>query len=504
MIQQIKNKPIGYKAICEMLNLSTIPHYRESYVAMHGRGKSIIDNRYETHIYPKTYALKDDKDLLSNLEFALKHEGINLEIIKGLFFHLDAKTVAERVKQQPTGIYARKIWYLYEFLMQKKLDIPDSKKLKYINLLDEKQYYTSKGNKSSRQGINDNMLGNHQFCPFVRRTKKIEEYIQLKLDDEAKKIISQYDTVTIARASNYLYTKETMSSFEIEKERPDKTRAARFISILQKASTIKQISKKVLIELQNSIVDPRFLDVDYRKSQNYVGENITIYLPKIHYISPKPENVEELMQGLLDSLDEMEKSNLNPVIIASIISFGFVFIHPFEDGNGRIHRFLIHSTLSKNGFTPEDIIFPVSAIMLKNMYDYDSILESFSKPLLEILTNYTLSDEGVMSVNQDSKMYYQYLDYTYITEYLFQCIHEAIHKELETEIRFLLSYDKTKREIQNIVDLPDRKIDLIIKLVRQNRGHLSRKIQQDHFSQLSAEEIAKIVACINDNMTPIK
>ena len=78
------------------------------------------------------------------------------------------------------------------------------------------------------------------------------------------------------------------------------------------------------------------------------------------------------MQDLLLSLERMIDSAVNPVIIAAT-SFGFVYIHPFEDGNGRLHRFLIHYVLAGTSFTPSGIIFPVSAIMLateKNTIKY--------------------------------------------------------------------------------------------------------------------------------------
>ena len=132
---------VGYQAIYEQLKLTTLPHFRESYIAMQGRGKTMIENNHEIHIYPKTYALQNQQDLLENLEFALKHEGINLEIIKQLFLKINKDQITNHIKKQPTGIYSRKIWYLYEFLMQEKLKLPDCKKVKYIDLLDTKLYY---------------------------------------------------------------------------------------------------------------------------------------------------------------------------------------------------------------------------------------------------------------------------------------------------------------------------------------------------------------------------
>jgi Fic family protein len=42
----------------------------------------------------------------------------------------------------------------------------------------------------------------------------------------------------------------------------------------------------------------------------------------------------------------MKGSGFYPVLFAAIITFSFVIIHPLEDGNGRIHRYLIHHVLA--------------------------------------------------------------------------------------------------------------------------------------------------------------
>ncbi len=493
--------PVGYKAISEKLGLKNIPHYRESYIANHGRGKTIIDNHHEIHIYPKTYALKNENNLFEHLEFALKYDGMNLEIIKAFFEKTVKNNIVEYIQNQPTGVYSRKIWFLYEFLMQDQLPLQDCRQVKYADLLDSKKYFTCSAIKSTRHAINNNLLGNNLFCPFVRRTETIEKYINLHLDNKTKALLEKYDNRLITRACNYLYTKETMSSYQIEREQPDKNRITRFVNLLQQAHSIEMISKEKLIELQNVIVDSRFIDMDYRHRQNYVGETVNPYFQRIHYISPKPEDVPELMQGILDSSSRMlSTAELHAVIIAAAISFGFVYIHPFEDGNGRIHRFLIHYILSKKYFTPKDMIFPVSSVMLKNMRAYDATLESFSKPLLSVLTNYILTENGIMTVKQDSASYYQYIDFTAMTEYLFSCIEEAITNYIEREIKFLINYDNAKQSIQEVVDMPDNQIDLFIKFVMQNNGALSTNKRDQFFSLLTDNEIKQLTAIVREMM----
>jgi Fic family protein len=70
-----------------------------------------------------------------------------------------------------------------------------------------------------------------------------------------------------------------------------------------------------------------------------------------------------------------EKSTGAPQIVrAAIIAFGFVFIHPFIDGNGRIHRFLIHEMLSRDGIAEQGLVIPVSTHMLQHISEYDMAL----------------------------------------------------------------------------------------------------------------------------------
>jgi hypothetical protein len=497
---QLANSAMGYKALIDQLQLSVIPHYRQSFVTSGERGRISIENNQEIHIYPKTYGVKHANDLFEQLEFALKYDGINLEILQAVFSGIDVLDVQNYVAGSPTSKYARLIWYLYEFLTDKQINAPKLARLKYVDILDPERYFTGSGIRSKRHYINNNLLGTKDFCPILRKTKMLLDQIANQYDVQAKTLAAQHDPQIIARASYYLYTKETMSSYEIEREKPSKDRVARFVSILQKASSIEKLTKDKLIELQNIIVDPRFKDSDYRITQNYVGENVDPYLQRIHYISPKPNDIEKLMTGLLYVLQEAINTKLNPVLLATIISFGFVFIHPFEDGNGRLHRFLIHYILTKMHFTPDGIIFPVSAVMLQRINEYDRILESFSRPLMELIKDYDLTNDGVLTVSSETSSYYKYIDYTQIAEYLFKCIQETLSEHFEREVIFLIKYDHTKLQIQQDIDMPDKLIDLFMKFVIQNNGKLAENKRKQYFNMLTDTEIQGLQAIVTDHM----
>jgi Fic family protein len=70
-----------------------------------------------------------------------------------------------------------------------------------------------------------------------------------------------------------------------------------------------------------------------------------------------------LINGLT-AFDRGAAQGLDAVLAAAVLAFGFVYIHPFEDGNGRLHRYLMHHVLAERGFNPPGLVFPVSAVIL--------------------------------------------------------------------------------------------------------------------------------------------
>jgi hypothetical protein len=477
----------GYAALIERYNLNVIPNWHRSLVTNSGIHRIDLSRGVVEEIYPPKYW--PGEKLGDHLEFALKYDGTNLAILVSLFQEAAEGEFLEYIRSKPTGKYARRLWFLYEFLTGKTLPLDDLKQGNYIDLLEPDKYYTAAPVRLvRRQRINDNLPGDSRFCPTIRRTDTLRDFETSDLSGRCRQVISAYSPELLKRALSYLYTRETKSSFAIEHIEPNSSRTERFVALLQLAEREDFCEKAQLIELQNRIVDPRFRDTDYRQNQSYVGETIAWQKEKIHFVCPKPVDLVDLMEGLTAAHKRMEAGGVPPVVQAAVIGYGFVFLHPFEDGNGRIHRFLIHNILARRGFTPEGVMFPISASMLKNPADYDDSLESFSRHLMG-LVEYTLDEEGHMTVHNDMARWYRYMDMTSQAEALFRFIDLTIDTELAGELAFLANYDETKRAIQGIVDMPDRQIDLFIRFCLQNNGHLSARKRASHFEFLSEEEI---------------
>jgi hypothetical protein len=109
---------------------------------------------------------------------------------------------------------------------------------------------------------------------------------------------------------------------------------------------------------------------------------------------------------------------------------------------------------------------------------------------------YSLDEEGRMTVHNDTARWYSYVDMTSQAEALFRFIKQTIDTDLVEELTFLANYDETKRAIQEIVDMPDRQIDLFIRFCLQNNSRLSARKRARHFDFLSEDEIDRMEKAI--------
>jgi hypothetical protein len=489
-------KPVGYQFLIKHFELVVLLPYKKSFIAKGAIRIKNISSVGEEEYFPSKYQVGDTWQ--EHLVFALKYEGVNLEVMKALFQMLKPENIIDFIKSKRTGVYMRKIWFFYEFLLQTELPLAPLSSGNYVPALPPDNYFTLDATHSiraKRQRIVNNLPGNAEFCPIVRLTGKIRNFQAMKFHDQVTQMLGAYPTELIYRASQFLYLKETKSSYAIERLSPDQMRISKFMGLLQQAGENTIEDAQSLVQLQNIIVDERYAAKDYRDFQVYIGQSITPGYEIVHFIAPKPDVVHHLMNGFLKTVKMLLNSNMDPIITAAVVGFGFVFLHPFEDGNGRLHRYLLHHVLAKRKFSPVGLIFPVSAVMYKNQRQYDSMLESFSKKLMPFI-KYHLDEDGGMTVLNDTADFYRFINFTMIAEELYSIVEATLKTELIPELDYLLAWDRVREKMRNIVDMPEAKTLKFITFVQQNKGTLPKR-RRDLFSELTDDEIQKLSQVIS-------
>jgi hypothetical protein len=485
------NKPVGSLWLQKHFQLNKYKLSHRSFIGARDRVE-LYENGEADEIFGPKYEPKSS-DPLSHIEFSLKYDDLNLEFLKAVFERIAVEDVAAYIAVKPSGKYGRYIGFFYEFLTGHQLQLLKPISGNYVDLLDNEKYITGKQVKNVRWHITNNLLGENNFCPVIRRTKALQTLLQSDLKKQIEQLTKSYPPEIFYRATNYLYTKETRSSYEIEKEKPSPERVQRFITLLTKAGEQPGnmlLREDNLTKLQNEIVDPRFAVSGYRDFQNYIGQLLPNFNELIHYICPPPAYLNSIMQGLMSIVAKTEGAP--PVVRAAVIAFGFVFAHPFEDGNGRLHRFLIHDMLTRDGIVPKGLIIPVSAHMLSNMKEYNQALEAYSVPLMQRISYDKIPKKGIIVTNPgEVEGYFRYPDLTQQSVYLAHTLEATITNDMMVELEFLLHYDKVKKELQAIVDMPDKDTDLIITFLHQNKGILPNR-RRKYFSKLTDPEIEAI------------
>jgi hypothetical protein len=115
--------PVGYAALISAYELP-VPIPRT--LAAIGTKHRIIEQD-SWRIYTPRHA--PEASLEGHLTFALKNEGLDLAVLKRLFLAVKEVDIVRLVRQKPTGIYTRRIWFLYEWLLNRELKLPAADKV---------------------------------------------------------------------------------------------------------------------------------------------------------------------------------------------------------------------------------------------------------------------------------------------------------------------------------------------------------------------------------------
>ncbi len=484
--------PAGYAALIDAYKLP-VPVPRT--LSAIGTKHRIIEQD-GWRIYTPRHA--PEASLEGHLTFALKNEGVDLAVLKRLFLAVKEEQIAELVRQKPTGIYTRRIWFLYEWLVGRELKLSLTDKVSYVDAIDIDLQFGGIGTNSVRHRVRNNLPGTPEFCPLVFKTPTLNKFIAQDWKERARAVVSEVPQDLLARTAAFLLLKNSKSSYVIEDERPPQDRIQRWGRAIGEAGRAP-LDQQEFLRLQGIVIgDERFVKLGFRQEGGFVGEyDRDTQRPIPNHISARHEDIASLMAGLI-AFDHTAENDLDPVIAAAVLAFGFVYIHPFEDGNGRIHRYLMHHVLARRGFNPAGLHFPVSSAILDKVTEYKSVLESYSSRLLPCV-QWEATQKGNVKILNDTADFYRFFDATPHAEFLCECVRQTIEQDLPNETSFLRNFDQFRAGIENMIDMPDRTLNKLFGFLRQNQGRLSKRARENEFAELTQDEVSKIEQLYKDS-----
>lgn len=447
------------------------------------------------HVFDKRYGPGDSVE--DHLTFALRHEDLDLLVLKRIFLALPEAVLEAFVRSALTGTTNRRAWFLYEFLTGRTLDVPEPPKVTAVELLDSTRYFTLPGVLSRRHRVRNNLLGPSGFCPMIRRTEILQSCSAQDLPAKTQETIGRVSRQLVARAASFLLLADSRASFAIEGERPPRNRLERWARAVLQAGkqplSLEEVERlhRILIE------DTRFVSPGLRLDGVFLGERAADGEPLPEFIGARPEDLASLMASLLEANALMQASNMDPVLQATALAFGFVYIHPFQDGNGRLHRYLIHHVLAERRFSPPGLVFPVSSVMLDRIDDYRTTLQSHTAPLMPCIDWHPTARGNVKVTNETSDLY-RYPDCTAAAEFLYGCVKRTVEFDLPRELDYLRRHDQAMGRLMDLVEMPDRLTEDFIMFVRQNGGTLAKRRRQHEFAKLTDPEVAAMETVVRE------
>ncbi|NDP60422.1 MAG: Fic family protein [Oxalobacteraceae bacterium] len=491
-------KKIGYARLIDLLDLQVRP------LTQTASTSSAINKRQDTAdtiLFPDGVVVTDTP--LGQLEFALRHEGVNLEVIDAAFEKMAPSLLIARIRANPNSESIRRACFLWEWMHGTTLDADCITTGRYVDLFPPEIYAVAANPiKAPAFRVNNNALGNPDFCPVVKRSTIVHADAVLDLLRQLPALMSGDDSAALyARAVRFLYLSETRSSFSIEREIPDANREERFVALLSHAGEQERVTEDWLVMLQNAVIKDSYgKEPSYRTKQNWLEDSAG----RMTFLPPPPDDLGKLMRGWTTFVND-KRSGIDLSIKTACAAFGFVYLHPFMDGNGRLHRFMIHHVLQRSGLLPDGLVLPVSASIAKDELAYLDVLSGFSKPVTR-LWRYRRTDQAPLIDSSPGARPYRYFEADREVAFLQKMIQTTILTEIPNELRYLRGYDAAFSELDATFDLPRSDISKLIRMIHGNDGALSatKRKQFAHLPEAVIDQVERIVrAAFPEDTQPV-
>ncbi|MBM0107133.1 Fic family protein [Steroidobacter sp. S1-65] len=299
-----------------------------------GRRATEINDGLRLETYQEL--MRPAQEPAAQLQFHLRHEVPHLEFLARLFGKTGPAFIRSWVAAEPTGQYARRAAFLYEWLTGDVLDLPAKLGGDYVDVVDDaKLVAASPGRviKIQRWRVNDNLPGTRHFCPIVVKTDAVARASNVNVTELFEKLTAEFGEDLLLRAASWMTLRESRASFAIEGEADQANRIERFADVMARRTGQGDppLTSAILAELQREILGKITLtQFGIRQSPVFVGEMIR-QQEIVHYVAPPAAEVPAMLEGLHVFLQRTEGQS--PVMRSAVAAFGFVYIHPLADGN---------------------------------------------------------------------------------------------------------------------------------------------------------------------------
>lgn len=498
---------VGFNALAERYGIVLAQPLRVESVIGTVRVSRESDKQI-ANIYSPSY--KPSDDFAGHFAFGLKYEEVHLEFFARLFAATGPQPIEAWCRQERFGQYARRAGFLYEWLTGQPLNVPDVTNGGYVDAIASERYLTRVlPRRVRRWRINDNLPGTPEFCPLIRRTTAVQEALQFDVGGALAELNQSFGPDILMRTASWLTFKESRASFLIEKEADQADRIQRFAHVIaQYCGRIEDpLSDSSLHMLQAGILGHDAVGLGLRRSPVFVGQ-ATLREDIVHYIAPSFETLPQLLEGL--KAFELATRGAEPLARAAALAFGFVYIHPMRDGNGRIHRFLINDVLIRDKAVPEGVILPVSATIASSIdfrARYDRTLEVFSRPFMQRYASaYRFGElvdyeDGTLSnllfnAYDDAQFAWRYPDLTEHVLYTAQVVAHTVRTEMADEARVLLIFQRAQDQLKDVLEMPDQDANRIIRSLKENGWQVSGKLKKAYPQLEDSHRAERVVEAV--------
>ena len=494
----MQGKPLGYDFLRTSLKTGAFELKRPALI----KPVTKITEIQGVLAVPSVVAPQSD-DPVEHLLFALKHEGIELQASILALKHINEHKIGQAFQNSPSSGYIRQIAYLWELANNKELIGLGVSTGAYVQLFDTDTFVTGPIMRNSRWRVDFNGLGTPTYCPTVKKTTALRNLLNANILQQANEFIASLDKHVLDRAVMWAYLSETNGSYAIERESPSVSKAEAFATLLARAHLREILNEEYLVSLQNlAVSNPIDKAVQFRVQQNWLRNGLTGALG-VTYFPPPKDHLMSIMEGVIE-LANNDDPIIDPLVRGALSSFGFVFAHPFMDGNGRLSRFLFHKVVCSSGKLPDGLVLPISIAMKRNEAQYLVALESFSKPARAQWKVLYVDDQSIDAQFNGDIDIYRYWDATHCVTFGLQMAQQALDRDLKQESDFLQRFDIVYKAVNESIDMNNNDLVVVVRSCLQNDGSLSKNRRKQLISKgHSVELIDKIQDIIRTSLSDI-